>query len=236
MQYKISAIKCGAIFLALILTVCASAQTSCEVYPEALKGNYTGDCKSEKANGTGKAIGTDTYEGNFKNGYPDGEGLYTFKNGDFYKGSFKKGQRSGAGEFHYVKANSEDSIVIGYWSKDEYRSRYEKPYNIISKTTGIVRVAVRQQKGAYSQVRLISSPMIKATITGVVLPQSVSDIIIIKGNYARISKTYTDREATTILDDVAFPLRMTIQFGLQLLEIELFEPASWEIEVQLNGL
>ena len=67
MRCKINAIKCGALFLSLILTVCATAQTSCEVYPEALKGNYTGDCKSEKTNGAGKAIGTDTYEGIYLN-------------------------------------------------------------------------------------------------------------------------------------------------------------------------
>ena len=35
---------------------------------ETLKGTYTGECKKGKANGRGKAVGTDTYEGFFKTG------------------------------------------------------------------------------------------------------------------------------------------------------------------------
>ncbi|MEJ7609744.1 MAG: hypothetical protein WKF88_01055 [Ferruginibacter sp.] len=235
MRYKINAIKCGALFFAVILTVSATAQTSCEVSAQELKGNYSGECKGGKAHGTGKAIGLDMYEGNFKNGYPDGEGWYTFKDGNFYKGSFKKGQRSGAGEFHYLKVNSEDSIIKGYWSKDNYTGEYEKPYNIITKSMGVVRIAVREQRGAASQVRLISKPQTKATITGIVLPQSVTDISIINGNFARSSKIYTDREATTILDDIIFPLRIAIRLGNHLVELELFRPAAWEVEFELGG-
>ena len=41
------------------------------------------------ANGTGTATGTDSYTGQFKNGYPDGKGKYTWKNGE-YKGKFEK--------------------------------------------------------------------------------------------------------------------------------------------------
>jgi len=33
-----------------------------------IKGTYTGDCKKGKASGKGKAIGTDTYKGDFKTG------------------------------------------------------------------------------------------------------------------------------------------------------------------------
>ncbi|MDZ4810202.1 MAG: hypothetical protein SGI96_18345 [Bacteroidota bacterium] len=41
---------------------------NCAVEMGTIKGTYTGDCKKGKASGKGKAIGTDTYKGDFKTG------------------------------------------------------------------------------------------------------------------------------------------------------------------------
>ena len=38
----------------------------CEVLLNDIKGTYDGNCKKGKADGFGKAVGTDTYEGEFK--------------------------------------------------------------------------------------------------------------------------------------------------------------------------
>ena len=53
----------------------------CSVSVDSLKGEYNGDCKKGKAEGKGTAVGIDSYKGNFKNGYPNGEGKYIWKNG-----------------------------------------------------------------------------------------------------------------------------------------------------------
>ena len=88
---------------------------SCEVLMETIKGKYDGTCNKNLANGIGKSIRIDAYEGNFKNGLPEGEGIYTWANGDFYKGFFKKGLKNGKGYLHIKVLNNSDSIINGYW-------------------------------------------------------------------------------------------------------------------------
>ena len=55
------------IFLFATLSFSVKAQ-NCKVLLPALAGSYEGACKNDKANGIGKASGTDVYEGAFKNG------------------------------------------------------------------------------------------------------------------------------------------------------------------------
>ena len=89
----------------------AQKEGSCKVLVPELSGQYQGDCKKGLANGTGKAVGTDTYEGEFKKGYPHGEGTYTWANGDVYQGEFQKGKPDGTGTL--TKKNGE--VEKGYW-------------------------------------------------------------------------------------------------------------------------
>ena len=58
----------------------------CRVMVDDIAGSYEGDCYKGKAHGVGKAIGKDTYEGEFKKGYPEGKGTYTWINGDYFEG------------------------------------------------------------------------------------------------------------------------------------------------------
>jgi hypothetical protein len=50
------------------------AQEECKVLMPEISGSYTGKCKKGLAQGKGLAIGTDTYEGRFLKGLPDGTG------------------------------------------------------------------------------------------------------------------------------------------------------------------
>lgn len=69
----------------------------CIVISEALKGKYEGGCEKGKAHGNGKAIGMDSYEGEFRNGFPDGKGMYIWKDGHYFIGRYKKGIKEGRG-------------------------------------------------------------------------------------------------------------------------------------------
>ena len=119
----------------------ASSQT-CTVLSDALKGTYEGECKKNKADGKGTAVGEDSYTGGFKNGYPDGKGNYKWKNGDTYEGEWKKGQRDGQGTMQYTDRNSKDSVLTGFWKKDKYVGRHEKPYLVHSNTSDISRADI----------------------------------------------------------------------------------------------
>ena len=89
----------------------------CRVMVDDIAGSYEGECLKGKAHGQGKAIGKDTYEGEFKKGYPDGKGTYTWINGDYFVGEFVKGEREGEGKMVYASVNA-DSVQSGYWEED----------------------------------------------------------------------------------------------------------------------
>src|SRR5215217_4021875 len=112
----------------------------CSVELDSLKGVYSGDCKKGKANGKGKAVGAHTYEGEFRAGFPYGEGIYTWSNGNFYNGKFAKGLRDGQGIMTYKMSGKPDDVVEGYWKKDVYIGKYEFPYKVISKTKKVTKV------------------------------------------------------------------------------------------------
>ena len=76
----------------------SAQEKECEVKMDAIKGLYTGECAEGKATGKGKSVGTDQYEGDFKDGYPDGKGMYTWKDGYYFVGAFKKGRKEGREE------------------------------------------------------------------------------------------------------------------------------------------
>lgn len=91
----------GAFFalLFLSLTVSSALAGVCKVNDSDISGDYSGGCVNGFANGKGKAIGRDTYIGNFKQGNKHGNGIYIWGisawNGDKYEGEFKDDQFSG---------------------------------------------------------------------------------------------------------------------------------------------
>lgn len=98
---------------------------SCRVMVDDIAGSYDGDCARGKAHGTGKAIGKDTYEGEFKKGYPDGFGTYTWINGDYFEGEFVKGKREGEGKMVFASVDA-DSLQTGYWEDDTYLGKQDQ--------------------------------------------------------------------------------------------------------------
>ena len=75
------------------------AQTDCSVLKPGIDSVYFGKCKKGLAHGKGNAIGVDSYIGRFANGLPDGQGTYTWANGDTYSGSWMAGKQHGEGVF-----------------------------------------------------------------------------------------------------------------------------------------
>ena len=98
----------------LVSAICSQ---SCIVSIDSLKGQYKGGCKHGKAHGFGTAIGSGSYTGNFKNGYPAGEGKYIWRNGTWYDGNWKAGLFDGNGTFNKVSQANPDSFILitGFW-------------------------------------------------------------------------------------------------------------------------
>jgi hypothetical protein len=140
----IATITCTLLLSGAPPALLAQKGDDCKVQLEAISGQYEGECKKGLAHGTGKSSGTDSYEGEFKKGLPDGKGTYTWSNGDVFRGTFRKGLKEGDGELTYSPDNYADSVLTGFWKKDNYMGLYEHPFKVVEKTSPLNRVVVRR--------------------------------------------------------------------------------------------
>ena len=189
----------------------------CVVEKESLKGTYTGDCKNGKANGKGKAVGTDAYDGDFKAGLPDGQGTYIWSNGNHYIGKFVKGMKEGKGAMSYKRTNANDSIVDGYWKKDNYTGKFEKPFVVIYKSKSVTDVEVQSKNNGFKQITfyVTNTSGGATTISGEEMPKmKVDDIQLTKGSYGRTMSSGDHAKKTEmVLYDVMFPIHMKVSIG-----------------------
>jgi hypothetical protein len=129
------------------------AQDKCKVLLPEISGSYTGKCKKGLAHGKGLAMGTDTYEGRFSKGWPDGIGKYTWADGRIYEGYWKEGIMEGKGTMIYPRAGG-DSIVAGIWKDDVYYGPVPVPPYKIDRSRSVVRSSIRKINDMGSGVRI----------------------------------------------------------------------------------
>lgn len=117
-----------------------SGQGDCQVLIPSLAGNYSGDCKAGLADGLGEAVGEDYYKGEFSKGFPNGDGIYLWKNGATYTGEWKKGKRHGDGRYE-IKTEEGDSVLAGQWRNDKFVGAKSPPPYVVEYRTGVGRIS-----------------------------------------------------------------------------------------------
>jgi len=219
---KIVYIKYSFLFtLSAILIIHSSfGQSDCLVELASIQGQYSGDCKKGAANGQGKSIGTDTYEGNFKKGLPDGYGVYTYGDGKVFRGDFKKGTKEGKGELSMEILTGKDSVLTGYWEDDVYVGSHEKPYELYYQSSEVSGVTVKrsEEEGNILFVtigRLQSKDVLNPVIT--VSPSA--------GFYKMIIPT----SRTANVHVAQFPFRFILSHEGDTADIEIFDEGSYNI-------
>ncbi|WP_026896815.1 MORN repeat-containing protein [Daejeonella oryzae] len=228
------------LLILISITLRLSAQETCKVLVPELSGKYEGDCKKGKASGNGKAEGVDLYDGEFKEGLPDGKGVYQWKNGNTYNGFWLKGKKQGSGSMTYKRAGKKDSIVTGFWQKDVYAGLYEKPFIIYSRSSQIAKISINKNNKDNTNNIIIEVQNTTAgtasVSSGVQSKPQITDILLRRGNFLQINQGLAGPKSTVQqLNKVDFPFRAVFRFGSQEADIEILEPGNWKIFVNLNN-
>jgi hypothetical protein len=227
------------IFLACFIAIPVSKTFSqqCEVETKNLIGTYSGECKKGKAHGKGIAKGTDMYDGEFKSGLPDGPGTYTWNNKNFFAGKYVKGLREGKGVMTYKKEKGQDSVVEGFWKKDIYYGKYEKPWEVFTRTGSVKEVNTEYFTDDNHLIKIVAANTTggSTNIGGVFPRATISNIIILKGSYDHMTTLdLNSRSTETKLVNVSFPFRAKIQMEREEIEMEFFEPGRYHVTISVN--
>jgi len=213
--------------LIFILHGFTSGAQTCEVKLKDIQGTYTGECANDKANGKGKSVGVDEYEGEFKDGYPEGKGIYTWKDGHYFIGIFKKGIKEGKGDMYYESSKGDDSVITGYWKKDKYIGEYEHQFVILSQTSRINKIECRmvdkKTKNITIEVHQTSGSI-----------ASITEIISITGTYYSKKNQILTNRSITYINDVTYPFRALFNLNTgDIAEIIFYEPGEYSLAFNL---
>lgn len=211
----------------------------CKVITKELDGSYTGECKKGLANGKGDAKGLHHYVGLFKDGMPNGTGVYYYDEFDYYDGNFQDGIREGKGEMHYIRNPLPDSIVKGFWSGGEFKGdkyitytfstteQFDQTEITASKTSGkTITIEIATTSGSPN-----GTPT--SRINNVLL---ISDIVSPTGSISKVRSKYnTPFKSYITLELVGFPCKL---FGTlsdnQTFSLELYKAAEWKARFYRN--
>lgn len=217
----------GIVFITLsFISVNSFSQSDCKVLKAEISLSYSGGCKKGLAQGQGEAFGIDSYKGNFKKGYPNGKGTYTWSTGEIYTGEWKNGMRQGSGIYSFFIENR-DTTIKGRWLKDEYLGPVKvKDWSVTSqKMTDRYRVE-RRGDGDAVYVRILN-------FTG----PEVSNLEVIgdSGQEVKVSDM-------TGYENIIFPFKMIIRYRswnkMHTMEVDNFiefifnTKGEWEITIQ----
>lgn len=224
---------CSFIFFVSIV----SWSQQCAVDIESIKGSYTGDCKKGKAHGRGKSAGVDVYEGEFKNGVPDGFGTYTWNNGDSFTGKYSKGLRDGRGVMTYKKQAGPDSVE-GFWKKDVYIGKHEKPWHVHARSASVREVSVEFNPNPANRISVIitnTTGGVRGTDLEARPRFKVDNTQVSKGSFERMTSLESHLKSTeTSFMDVSFPFRVKLIIAKEEVEIEFHEPGNYIVEIVIN--
>lgn len=205
----------------------AHGQNSCHVMKQAISGTYAGDCKKGLAHGYGLAVGLDRYEGQFRDGLPDGKGIYTWSTGEVYTGQWKAGKRNGIGKYTQFD-NGNDSITDGQWVNDQYAGPYY-PKPLVKSKEGVDRYTFQKTGGPVNRVmiNLYQNGARNSGISGFFISSS-------SGYESALGEAIGFEGFTlpvTIKVMYSTPNKLNTTTVYVKFEFEIFEPGDWDVDI-----
>ena len=233
------------ILILLMITNFAYAQDNsktCKVFTVNLSGSYKGDCKNGVAEGQGEATGLQRYNGSFKDGKPNGAGVYYYDESTYHAGFFLDGQKEGKGETHYIRNGKQDSILKGYWSGNVFRGKKYTTYAFNGGTFfDRYEITATPQSGRTISFEISTT---SGSPTGVPSdfqgkPGYVLRLKDLNAGNTSIVRLLSTLETPTkfhvAYDIETFPVVLygTMSNG-DVFKLELFKPASWNVRLYTN--
>jgi hypothetical protein len=213
--------------ISLITINPALAQNDCKVLLDSIAGQYHGGCKKGLADGVGTAKGIDTYIGEFKKGLPHGKGKYTWANGNVYDGQFKNGLKESKGTLTIQLSDGKQKVQTGYWSQDKYTGEFEHPYEIISRSVGVISVRVTPiDKKAEEADALIIQISDKGRI------QQKPDVAITM-TFGSLMSAFPIGVSTKVIIGT-FPVGFMLHYKSESLEFRFNQQGSYDIKIDFN--
>lgn len=220
--------KLGFLIIAMMITNHLFSQ-ECKVLKPEIANSYQGECKNGLAHGKGAAKGQDSYIGEFRKGYPDGEGTYSWANGSIYIGEFRKGIRDGKGKYRWHTSQG-DSVLVGVWRHDKYDGTGIAPYTV-SREQSIPRYTIRKALGVRDQIN------IQIMRAGSNLAE-VSNLKISSDSGTDETKGYN-----YMINDAVFPVEIKMEFTVPnlfktseftcIFNFIISEKGSWDVTLNL---
>jgi len=234
--------KSNSLFFLIALSIAGTTPLlaqDCKVLDPNLVGTYTGDCKSGKASGIGKAVGKYTYEGEFKYGLPEGKGKLTDDHGNYYKGSFKKGKREGEGTGFFKNVHGEDSVLSGFWKTDAFIGQYENIFKVVNKTFMVssVEVTFDNPTPPNSTIELSMESVSGGAfnVHGEIPKPTLGEAIFQKGSYQIIMPiTNQQKRNTYIFQNLIYPAHVLFKINDEEIQVEFNEAKNYKIFITLR--
>lgn len=209
------------------LVVNAQAQVDCKVLQAGIDSVYVGKCKKGLAHGDGLAIGTDRYEGRFKQGFPNGHGTYSWATGETFTGNFVNGLREGEGIYSYPVDGMEVTLE-GIWKDDVYIG--EKPRKpSVRQSVSIDRHNFRKNAGSKNRV------LIDFFQNGDRNKGILNLLLTTTSGYP------TELGQSRGYDEVTFPVTITVKYETFnklhttlihcVFDFTIYEPGDWRVEL-----
>lgn len=216
------------IILSVAIVSSLSAQTSdCRVLKEEISQSYEGECKKKLAHGYGVANGDGgKYEGKFKRGLPDGQGILNYVDGSYYEGEWRNGWRDGEGKYYH----SADSILQGFWREDFYIGNYERPYKIVSQR-GPVRYQFSKTNPTGNSIRFVfyrGGPNNRSDVVNLLLQNDSGIQVDNLDGYLEVKNPEFPFKGS--INATVFNRLRTSSYDIYM-AYEIFEKGSWTITI-----
>ncbi len=141
------------------------------------------------------------------------------------------------------RACAKDSLLTGFWKKDVYQGRFEKPYKVLAQSSKVSTVSVTKNPGSKNpEITIVISNTsgnttktdISATAASGVPKMKLTDIDIQKGNYmSKLDLDNAERSTKSIIRGVEFPFKATFRIEGEMVQIEFFEEGNYTVEINI---